>query len=96
MDEIQQEVHDSFSNAITVYTNIATSKKAVKQAKENLRMNTVRYKNQISTATDVLDAQTLLTDTQTKYYQAVYHYNIWLAGLARSVGVQSWKDFQVN
>ena len=96
MDEIQKEVHDSFSNAITVYTNIATSKKAVKQAKENLRMNTVRYKNQISTTTDVLDAQTLLTETQTKYYWAVYQYNIWLAGLARSVGVQSWKDLQVN
>jgi len=96
MDEIQQEVHDNFSSAITSYTNIDTSEKAVQQAKENLRMNTVRYKNQISTATDVLDAQTLLTRTQTKYYRAVYHYNIWLAGLARSVGVQSWKDLQVN
>jgi len=92
MDEINQEVHDNFSSAITSYTNIATSKHAVTQAEENLRMNTVRYKNQISTTTDVLDAQTLLTDTQTKYYRALYHYNIWLAGLARSVGVQSWKD----
>ena len=96
MDEIEQEVHDNFSNAITTYTNIAISKKAVEQAKENLRMNTMRYKNQIATTTDVLDAQTLLTNTQTMYYRAVYHYNIWLAGLARSVGVQSLKDLQVN
>ena len=51
----------------------------------------LRYKNQLSTNTDVLDANTLLTDTETKYYQSVYDYNIRLAGLARAVGVNSWK-----
>ena len=59
-------------------------------------MNELRYKNQLSTNTDVLDARTLLTDTETKYYQAVYDYNIKLAGLARAVGVGSWKDLSVN
>lgn len=96
MDEIKLEVHDNYTNAHTSYANIATAQKAVDQARENLRMNQLRYKNQIATNTDVLDAQTLFTDTETKYYRAIYHYNIWLAGLARSVGVNSWRDLKVN
>ena len=96
MDEIKTEVHDNYTNAQTAYANIATAEKAVGQARENLRMNQIRYNNQIATNTDVLDAQTLLTDTETKYYQAIYHYNIWLAGLARAVGVKSWTDLKVN
>lgn len=96
MDEIKQEVRDNFISALTSYENIATAKIAVEQAGENLYMNELRYKNQLSTNTDVLDAQTLLTDTETKYYQAVYNYNISLAGLARAVGVSSWKDLSVN
>ena len=96
MDEIKLEVQDNFINALTAFENIATAQIAVEQAKENLRMTELRYKNQISTNTNVLDARTLLTDTETKYYQAVYDYNIRLAGLARAVGVSSWKDLKIN
>ena len=96
MDEVKLEVQDNFIYALTAYENIATAKTAVEQARENLRMNELRYKNQLSTNTNVLDARTLLTDTETKYYQAVYDYNIKLAGLARAVGVGSWKDLNVN
>jgi len=96
MDEVTLEVQDNFIYALTSYENIATAKIAVEQARENLRMNELRYKNQLSTNTNVLDARTLLTDTETRYYQAVYDYNIKLAGLARAVGVGSWKDLSVN
>jgi len=96
MDEIQFEVQDYYSNALTAYDNIETAETAVEQARENLRMNELRYRNQISTNTNVLDARTLLTQTETKYYQAVYDYNIRLAGLARAVGVKSWKDLEMN
>jgi len=96
MDEVKLEVQDNFVYALTSYENIATAKIAVAQAQENLRMNELRYKHQLSTNTDVLDARTLLTDTETKYYQAVYDYNIKLAGLARAVGVGNWKDLNAN
>ncbi len=92
MDEIRMEVDDNYTSVLVSYGNIETARKAVEQALENLRMNDVRYKNQIASSTDVIDAQTLLTSTQTKYYQAVYSYNIWLASLARSVGVRSWEQ----
>jgi len=96
MDEVKLEVQDNFIYALTAYENIATAKIAVEQARENLRMNELRYKNQLATNTNVLDARTLLTDTETKYYRAVYDYNIRLAGLARAVGVSSWKELNVN
>ncbi len=96
IDEIKLEVQSTFIGAETSYENISTAKLAVLQAEENLRMVSLRYKNQIATNTNVLDANTLLSDTQTNYYQAVYDYNIRLAGLARSVGVTSWEKLAVN
>jgi len=96
IDEVQLEVQGNFIGAETAYENIATAKLAVDQAQENLRMVSLRYKNQIATNTNVLDANTLLSDTQTNYYQAVYDYNIRLAGLARSVGVTSWEKLGKN
>ncbi len=96
MDEIRMEVDDNYTSVQVSYSNIETAKKAVEQAQENLRMNEVRYQNQIASSTDVIDAQTLLTSTRTKYYQAVYHYNIWLASLARAVGAESWEQLVVE
>lgn len=96
MDEITLEVQDNFIYAQTSFNNISTAQIAVQQAKENLRMAKLRYKNQISTNTEVLDAQTLLTDTETKYYQAIYHYNIGIAGLARAVGVRDRQQLAVQ
>lgn len=96
MDEIRMEVDDNYTSVQVSYSNIEAAQKAVEQAQENLRMNEVRYKNQIASSTDVIDAQTLLTSTRTKYYQAVYHYNIWLASLARSVGAASWEELVVE
>ncbi len=96
IDEIKLEVQNNFIGAETAYKNIETAQLAVEQAQENLRMVKLRYKNQIATNTNVLDANTLLTETQTKYYQAIYDYNIKLAGLARSVGVTSWKKLDVH
>ena len=96
IDEIKLEVQSNFIGAETAYENITTAKLAVHQAEENLRMVSLRYKNQIATNTNVLDANTLLSDTQTNYYQAVYDYNIRLAGLARSVGVTDWEKLDVD
>ncbi len=93
IDTITLEVQDNYTYTLTSYGNIEATAVAVEQAKENLRMTEVRYRNQIGTNTDVLDARTLLTTTETNYYQAVYQYNIGLAGLARAVGVENREQF---
>lgn len=96
IDAISLEVQDNYIYATTSYSNIETAKIAVQQAKENLRMSELRYKNQIATNTDVLDARTLLSQTETNYYRAVYEYNIGLAGISRAVGVYNRQDFALN
>ncbi|MDY7037322.1 MAG: TolC family protein, partial [Thermodesulfobacteriota bacterium] len=63
-----------------------TTIKAVEQAEENLRVSQERYKAQVTTSTEVLDAQTLLTQARTNYYNALYDHNLAKAKLLRAKG----------
>jgi outer membrane protein TolC len=45
-----------------------------------------RYKVQAATTTDVMDAQTLLTNAMTSYFQALYDCHIAKAGLCKAMG----------
>jgi len=65
---------------------IPTAKKAVDQAEENLRVSEERYKAQVTTSTEVLDAQTLLSQARMNYYSALYDHNLAKAGLLRAEG----------
>jgi hypothetical protein len=69
------------------YNAIATDRERIRlnsvaagQARENLRVIVVRYKNGDAIPTEVADAQTALTSAEVRYYTSVYSY---LAGLAR-------------
>ena len=66
--------------------NIPTTRKAVEQAEENLRVSEERYKAQVTTSTEVLDAQTLLTEGSMNYYRALYDHNLAKARLRRAIG----------
>jgi len=59
---------------------------AVSQAEENFRINEERYKEQVATSTDVLNALTLLTQARTNYYSVLSDYNIAKARLRRAIG----------
>jgi outer membrane protein len=84
--DINQEVKQSFLRTKESEQNIVTIEKAIEQAKENLRITEERYKEQVSTNTDVLVAQTLYTQTMTNYYTALYDYKIAKAVLYRAIG----------
>jgi len=66
--------------------NIPTTRKAIEQAEENLRVSEERYKAQVTTSTEVLDAQTLLTRASRNYYDALYDHSLAKARLQRSLG----------
>jgi len=83
---INQEVKQSYLRTKESEQNIVTIEKAIEQAKENLRITEERYKEQVSTNTDVLVAQTLYTQTMTNYYTALYDYKIAKAVLYRAIG----------
>jgi len=86
LDNIRIEVKQAYLNTLESEKNITTAKKAIEQAKENFRINKERYKEQIATSTDVLDAQTLLSRTVTNYYKALYDFKIAKASLHKAMG----------
>ncbi|MEW5724361.1 MAG: TolC family protein [Thermodesulfobacteriota bacterium] len=87
-DAVQLEVKQAYLNLQAAEKNITVGKKAVEQAEENFRMAQERYKEQVAPATDVIDAETLLTHARTNYYRALYDYNLAVAVLERAMGLR--------
>lgn len=65
---------------------INVTREAIRQGEENLRINQDRYQERVGTASDVLDAQTLLTQTRIEHYRALYDYQRAAVRLRRAVG----------
>jgi len=72
VDEIKLEVERYILDSKTALDRLQVTKDAVRQAEENLRINRVRYTEGVGTATEVLDAVTLLSVAETNYYRSVY------------------------
>jgi len=85
-DGIRLEIKDAMLALDEAEKNIPTTRKAVEQAEENLRVSEERYKAQVTTTTEVLDAQTLLTEARMNYYRALYDHNLAKARLQRAIG----------
>ena len=86
LDNIELEVKTSYLRTTESEKNIITVEKAIEQAKENFRINQERFKEQVATTTEVLEAQTLLSNTLTNYFKALYDFKISKATLFRSMG----------
>ena len=85
-DQIRLELQQAILDLEVADQNIPTTEKAVEQAEENLRVSEQRYRAQVTTMTEVLDAQTLLTRARTNYYNALYDHNLAKARLRRALG----------
>jgi outer membrane protein TolC len=86
IESITLEVKDDYLNMLVAEKNISTAEKAVEQAEENLRMFEERYRYQVATQTDVLNAVTLLAQARTNYYGALSDFNVTKAQLERAMG----------
>ncbi len=87
-DQISLDLKNAWLLLKEAEKQIQVTRKAVVQAEENFRINTERYREQVSTATDVIDAQTLLTRANSDYTQALSDYQIQLARLKRAMGLR--------
>lgn len=83
---IELEVRQAYLNILAAKEKIKVQQEAVKEAERNFQDTSLRFKEGMATTTDVLDAQTLLTQAKTDYYQALYDYNLAQAALERAVG----------
>ncbi|MCD6223499.1 MAG: TolC family protein [Deltaproteobacteria bacterium] len=86
LGEIKVDVKRAYENIAVSLGNIELAKVALKQAKENYRITDLQYKEQVTTSTEVLDARTLLSQSEANYYGALYGYFDALARLERTVG----------
>jgi outer membrane protein TolC len=86
LDNIILQVREAFVDTLESEYNISVTEKAIEQAEEDFRINQSRYKAQLSTTTNVLDAQTRLTRAKIEYYNALYNYRISLMRLAWATG----------
>jgi outer membrane protein TolC len=85
-DELKLEAERYYLDQKSAEENIAVTREAVRQATENLRINTVRYEEGAGTATDVLDAIALLTLAEKNHYRAAYDLKRAHAGLLYATG----------
>ncbi len=83
---IRLEYQTAVNDARVAFERIGAAEKSIQQGEENLRINRDRYESQVGTATDVIDAQTLLTQTRTDYYRAVFDYQVALARVRKALG----------
>lgn len=84
--QIQLQVKDAVLDLQTAEENIPITRKAVEQGEENLRVSQERYKAQVSTSTEVLDAQRYLTRARVNHFNALFDYHLARARLLRAMG----------
>jgi outer membrane protein TolC len=85
-DDIRLQVKRAVLSLIATEENIPTTKKAVEQGEENLRVNEERYKAQVTTINEVLVANSLLARARSNYYQTMYNHVLAKARLDRALG----------
>ncbi|MBF0138313.1 MAG: TolC family protein [Magnetococcus sp. DMHC-1] len=86
IETILLEVKQVYLNTQGAAKRVQVLKQSLDQAEENYRVNQVRYREQLGTATDVLNAMDLLTSTRNSYTSAQAGYLTSLATLDRATG----------
>jgi len=91
-DSISLEVKDAYLRLREARDKISVAQVAIEQAEENFRINAERFREQVATTTDVLDAQTLLTEAKSNYFNARGDYLIAWARLDRAMGIVTYEE----
>lgn len=84
-DAIRLEVEQAYYNLAANEENIETSQRAVDLAEESLRLARLRFQAGVGTQTEVIDAQTALTEARGNLLSAIIDYNQSLNQLQRAV-----------
>jgi outer membrane protein TolC len=87
VEDIMEEVKQAYLLMKRSESDIENNRKAVEFRRENFRINKERYKEQVATYTEVLDAQRELSQAEGDYYTSLIEYRINLAALERRMGI---------
>lgn len=83
--DIRVEVRQAALKIVETKKRIDTMQETVSQAEENLRISEERYREQVTTSTEVLDALALLVKIRIQYYTSIYDFQIAKAEFERAI-----------
>ena len=86
VEQVMEEVKLAYVDMKRSESDIANNKAAVEYRRENFRINQERYKEQVATYIEVLDAQRQLSLAEGDYYTSLIGYRINKAILERRMG----------
>lgn len=84
-NQVRLQVEQAYFELTSNYENIQTAETAVNEARESLRLARLRFQAGVGTQTEVINAETDLTEAEFNRIQAILGYNRALARLQRSV-----------
>jgi outer membrane protein len=83
---ITREVRDAYLNITHARERTDVARKTIESARENARIESLKYQTGAGTNTDYLDAQTDLLRTEADYYRAFFDEEIARASLRKATG----------
>jgi len=87
VDRTKLEVRAAYLELDEWRESIGVAETSIEQAEENYRITVEQYNENITTSTEVLDAQTLQARAQVNYYNALSNYNLAIARLEKAMGI---------
>jgi outer membrane protein len=84
--QVRTDVETAILDVDSSSERVKATEKAVEQARESLRIETLKYSLGSGSITDVLDAQSALLQTETTYYRALSDFRTAIARLKLAVG----------
>ncbi len=87
VEQVMDEVKSAYLDMKRSESDIVNYRAAVEFRDENFRINRERYKEQVATYIEVLDAQRLLAQAQGDYYTSLIGYRFNRAVLERRLGI---------
>jgi len=85
-DNIEIEVYQTYLNLIKSKEKVDVSKLSLEQASENYRITSEKYKEQLATSTDLIDAETSELQAATNLTASLIDFNLAKVRLEKVVG----------
>ena len=89
---IRLQTENAYTQMRAAEERIAAAQHALRQAEKSNDLAKIRYEEGVDILLNVMDAQEKLTQARTRYYTALYEYNLYRAELVKSMGSPLWVD----
>ena len=86
-NQAMSDVQSSYLSLLESRARIKTARKGMEEARESFDMASTRYRTDVGTSVDVLDAQAKVTNAEGSYFKALADYQQSLSNLYHAIGL---------